>query len=363
MDAAGTGVQSDMLAQDDDGFPIDQRMGAGDEFQLGTAPMVKDLILVGDLSFLEEEIDHLGSYQPLFAANGDKRVIEIRMQANSKVGRDGPGCSGPNDHVGVFRQNTLTVSYFEFYVNGGGFHIRIFNLGFCQSSFAMRAPINRLQAFINIAFLGHFGKSADLRSFKIGIQSDIGMIPIAGHAQTTELFLLRFHIAQCKLFAAVAEHQLIGIATIQAQSIDRLGFNRQTMGIPAGHVRRVITAHRFIFNDHILEHFIQSMAQMNIAVGIRRPVMEDEFWLAGVLFQNAAVNAHFIPLLQNSRFLLRQVAAHFKIGLRQIQSCAVFVLFLLVSHVSSFLITRVRLIKDFSLQSDYRRNNSGGKRK
>ena len=243
MHAAGAGVQSYVLAQNDHGFPIDQRMGAGYIFQLGTKPVVEDLILVSDLCLFEEEIDHLGSDQPFLTANGDERVIEIGMDADGQIGRDSPGCGGPNHDISVFRQNALAVSDLKLNVDGSGFHIRIFDLSLGQSGLAMRAPIYRFQALVYIALLGHFGKSADLGSFEIRIQSEIRIIPIARHTETTELLFLSFHITESELLAAIAEHQFIGITAIQAQSVDSLGLDRQTVGVPARHVRSVKTAH------------------------------------------------------------------------------------------------------------------------
>ena len=57
---------------------------------------------------------------------------------------------------------------------------------------------------------------------------------------------------------------------------------------------------------------------MNIPVGIWRAVMQDKFRIACIFFCNFVVNVVAVPEFQHFRFFFRQVAAHWKLGLRQI---------------------------------------------
>ena len=73
------------------------------------------------------------------------------------------------------------------------------------------------------------------------------------------------------------------------------------------------------------------MADMNIAVGVWRPVMENEFLLALRLFAQTVIEVHRFPARQKFRLLLRQAAAHREIGLGQENGIAV--IFFRFSHV------------------------------
>ncbi len=90
------------------------------------------------------------------------------------------------------------------------------------------------------------------------------------------------------------------------------------MTIPAGHVIRVITGHSLIFNDNILEHLVERGAEVNVSVCIRRTVVQRIGGLALVLLGKRVVHTLALPLLQHFRLSLGQIAAHRKIGLRQI---------------------------------------------
>ena len=61
------------------------------------------------------------------------------------------------------------------------------------------------------------------------------------------------------------------------------------------------------------------MADMDIAVGIGRPVMQDEFRPAGRRLAQQPVEIHLRPAGQDLGLFLRQTGAHRKIRLRQIK--------------------------------------------
>ncbi len=53
-------------------------------------------------------------------------------------------------------------------------------------------------------------------------------------------------------------------------------FDWKPVTIPARHINGIITRHLFGADDDILQDFIQRGADMNIPVGIRRPIMQNE---------------------------------------------------------------------------------------
>ncbi len=59
------------------------------------------------------------------------------------------------------------------------------------------------------------------------------------------------------------------------------------------------------------------MADMDVAVGVRGPVMEDEFRQARRGRAQPLVEAQPVPAREQLGLLLRQPGAHGKVGLRQ----------------------------------------------
>lgn len=105
------------------------------------------------------------------------------------------------------------------------------------------------------------------------------------------------------------------------------------MAIPAGHVIGVVAAHLERTVDDVLEDLVQRVADMDVAVGIGRTVVEDEFLAAGGGSAQFLVETHLLPALDEFRFLLRQAGAHREIGLRQIEGLRIVDLFGCVGHV------------------------------
>ena len=58
---------------------------------------------------------------------------------------------------------------------------------------------------------------------------------------------------------------------------------------------------------------------MNVARGIRRPIMQHEQRRARARFENLLVDARTLPFRKLLRLALRQTSLHGKIGARQVQ--------------------------------------------
>ena len=62
---------------------------------------------------------------------------------------------------------------------------------------------------------------------------------------------------------------------------------------------------------------------MDVAVGVGRPVVKDEFRPSGAFVAKPPVEAGLLPLFEDFGLLLRQPGAHGKVGLGQKQRLAV----------------------------------------
>ena len=82
------------------------------------------------------------------------------------------------------------------------------------------------------------------------------------------------------------------------------------MAIPAGYIRCIKAAQGLAFDDDVLENFIHCMADMNVAIGIGRAVMQHELCSAFTRGTNALVAFFFLPLRQHLRLTFGEIAAH-----------------------------------------------------
>ncbi len=92
-------------------------------------------------------------------------------------------------------------------------------------------------------------------------------------------------------------------------------FNGQPVDIPTWDIGTIISAHGTGPDHNILQHFIYCGSQMNMAVGVRRPIMENILGLALSSFPQLSVTIFLTPLFLNQRFPLGQIASHGKLSL------------------------------------------------
>ena len=93
-----------------------------------------------------------------------------------------------------------------------------------------------------------------------------------------------------------------------------LPFDRQAVAVPTRDILGVEAAHLAGAVDHVLEDLVQRGADMQVAVRVRRAVMQDELLPPRRSRAQLAPQVHRLPPRQHRRLLLRQVAAHRKCG-------------------------------------------------
>ena len=91
------------------------------------------------------------------------------------------------------------------------------------------------------------------------------------------------------------------------------------MAVPARHVRHVFAAHCLVLENEILENLVQRRADVHIAVGERRAVVQQKTLRALAPLLDLFVQAVRIPLGQALRLALHKAGAHRKIRLRKVQ--------------------------------------------
>ena len=82
---------------------------------------------------------------------------------------------------------------------------------------------------------------------------------------------------------------------VQAEHLFNFQFYRQTMGIPSGLSRHLITFHRLITWNHIFDNTGQHMANMRFSVGRRRSIVKCIFRSILPGFNTLFENVIFLP--------------------------------------------------------------------
>ena len=95
------------------------------------------------------------------------------------------------------------------------------------------------------------------------------------------------------------------------------------MAVPARHVARVEAGQLLGLDDHVLEDLVDRVADVQLAVGVRRTVVQHEQRRAAARDAQLLVDALLVPALDPARLALGQVAAHRKRRVGQVQGGAV----------------------------------------
>ena len=159
------------------------------------------------------------------------------------------------------------------------------------------------------------------------IQRHIGMVPVTQHAQPFEIFPLGIDPLEGIFPAHFPQFHRRQFVTVHPGGLQAGVFDGHAMGIPAGDIRGIVPLGIFIFHDDVLQDFVQGMAHVDLAVGIGRSVVEDEFLMACMEFLLFSIDIIFIPEIQEIRFPFGQPCPHGEFRFRQIQGRSVFVVF------------------------------------
>src|SRR4051794_23657963 len=143
------------------------------------------------------------------------------------------------------------------------------------------------------------------------------MSPVALDAEALELLALHVDplLGEGPALAPELDHRhLVLVLALGAVFLLDLPLDRQAVAVPARHVVRVEAEHALRARHEVLEDLVQRVPDMDVAVGVRRAVMEDEARLALALPAQALVDAELGPALQEQRLALRQPGPHREVG-------------------------------------------------
>ena len=248
------------------------------------------------------------------------------MDVERLIGGNRPGRRRPDHSGGRFIERIqseglcqcagVRVADREGDINRGRLLVGVFNLRFGERRSAIEAPVHRLQPLENIATLHHFGQRAEFVRLVGEIHREIGIVPVAEHTEADEISLLDVHLLR-RVSAAKRAH--LGGRQMLAVSHLHLVLDGQTVAIPTRHIRRVEPGQRFGADDDVFQDFIERVPEVQIAVGVGRAIVQDEFWPSGAGCADSLVELVLLPGGNPARLAARQIAAHGEGRIGQIQ--------------------------------------------
>ena len=188
--------------------------------------------------------------------------------------------------------------------------------------------MHRLVTLVDMAVLDDQTERAHLIGLEARRHGQVGMIPIAEHAQPLEIGALCVHLLVCILPARRTKRLGVDLLSDSAMRFLDLHLDGQAMAIPTRNIGCVIAVQGARLDDDVLENLVYRVAQVDRTIGVRRAVGENEGGPALGGGANLVLKTAAFPRRQHSRLPMGKICLHRKTGVRQIDR--VFV----VSHYS-----------------------------
>ena len=196
--------------------------------------------------------------------------------------------------------------------------ILVLDLGLGQRRAAVDAPVHRLLALVDQALLDEPAERARDRRLVLEVHRQVRRVPRAEDAEPLELLGHRADEALGVRAAGAAEVGDRHLALLRAELAIDLQLDRQAVAVVADDVRRVEAGHRARLDDELLENLVERRAHVDVAVGVRRAVVQHELRRALPALANLPVEVHRGPAGERLGLAGRQVRLHREVGARQV---------------------------------------------
>ena len=265
---------------------------------------------------------------------GNLRRKTDRAIAGQCPRRRRPDCNGCVAHKFEGNRDIALIVAFQRNIRDRKLHpnliagvVLVLDLGFRQRGFFDHAPHHRFRTAVQRSVGGKLHQLAgDLRLGK-KIHRRIGMRPVALDAEPLEFLALYIEpvFGVGPAFLPKGNHRR-RIGKIRLCFVLRsvvlffdFPFDREAVAVPSRDIVRIVAEHLLAARDDILQNLIEGVPDMDIAIGVGRTVMQDEFVAAFRGRAELPVQIALFPASQDLRLALRQARTHGKFGLRQKQ--------------------------------------------
>ena len=323
--AAGARLQGDVVGEHEQRLAVDEGVLAGGVLRVAGVHLCELLRLAQATGRVHGLGQVLGHDQRLAGRVLVGHVGVAGVQGDAQVGGQRPGGGGPDDEGDLLasqlrRQGRRVPQVRELDVDGGGVVVLVLHLGFGQRGAAAGAPVHRLLALVQVPLVGELGQLPGDGGLVLVGHGEVRLVPAAEDAQALELLALDVHMLLRVVAALEAEGQLVHLpGALLTQVAHHLQLDGQAVAVPARHIHRPAAAHGLVTHHDVLEHLVQDVPVVDVAVGVRGAVME---YKGGPLLARVfdlAVDVLFLPPLEHLGLALGHLAAHGERGLGEVQ--------------------------------------------
>ncbi len=169
-----------------------------------------------------------------------------------------------------------------------------FRLG--QRRPAVDAPVDGLLALVDQASLHALAERPRDGRLVAEVHRQVRVLPVAEHAQPLELL---GHHADEPLgvgAAGAAKVRRRHLPLLRPELAVDLQLDRQAVAVVPRDVRRVVAGHRAGLDDEVLEDLVERGAQVDLPVGVGRPVVQHVLRRAGPPLRGAAGRGRSSPI-------------------------------------------------------------------
>ena len=269
------------------------------------------------------------------AADAQQRVVELRVNRDSLVGRKRPGRRGPDHDAGAARRQRLqaeaprevrTIDRRKLHVDRRRRALFVFDLGLRQRRAAIDAPVHGLVALVQVTVADDLRERTQLLGLVAWRQRQVRVEPVAEHAQPDKVLALDVDLLHREIAACLPERLGVELLHLAAAHFFDCVLDRQPVAVPTRHVGRIEAVERARLDDDVLQDLVDGVADVNRAVRVRRTVMQDE--LRPVLRNGAQlfVRAVLVPPRQHIGLAAGEIGLHRECRLGQVYGV------LVVSH-------------------------------
>ncbi len=206
------------------------------------------------------------------------------MHVQRLIGGNRPGSRRPDHRItGPLRKLVQPKSLSQFFailvqdrkadIDRDIGSILVLDLRLGERRAAVEAPVNGFQAAVDVTLSQQNTQSPNLVGFVPVGHGEIRILPVAQHAKALEILLLPLD-----LLGGVGAAQPLRLlrGKVLAVRLFDLHLDRHAVAIPAGHVRRVEPRQGLDLDDDVLEDLVHRVADVDVAVGVGRAVVQDE---------------------------------------------------------------------------------------
>ena len=257
-----------------------------------------------------------------------RRVGHLGMERDGQVRRDGPRRRGPDQDAGAAAGQRRRQRAERGAALGGQRKLDVdrrrpvrlvLHLGLGQRGPAPDAPVHRFLAAVDQILLDEAAEGAHDGRL-VGVpHRQVRRAPVAEDAEPPEAGALHFDVALGVPPALAAHLADAHLALARAEFAVHAQFDGQAVAVPARHVRRVVAGHRARPDDEVLQNLVERGADVDVAVGVGRAVVQHVALRPAPPLADPAVQVHLLPAGDRVGLGGGQAGLHPKTGPRQVQ--------------------------------------------